>query len=66
MIKTVIELLMIYFNDDTPVSSSTLQRKCEECVISEAVAQNYIKKHLTSDGYVTYTITQKGKILRNK
>lgn len=66
MIKTVIELLMTYFNDDTPVSSSTLQRKCEECVISEAVAQNYIKKHVDPDGYVTYTITQKGKNLRNK
>lgn len=66
MISTVIELLMTYFNDDTPVSSSTLQRKCEECVISEAVAQDYIKKNLAPDGYDTYTITQKGKILRNK
>lgn len=65
MIKTVIELLMIYFIDDTPVSSSTLLRKCEECVISEAVAQDYIKKNLAPDGYVTYTITDNGKRLRN-
>ena len=66
MIKSIIELLMTYFNDDRPVSLNTLKTRCDENIIKDAIANNYIVERKGSDGYITYTITLKGKEFRNK
>lgn len=67
LINTVTPLLMHYFNDGSPVSARTLQRKCAKCVIDEALNSGFIREYgKDEDGYSLYIVTEKGRDKRNK
>lgn len=66
LIDTVTPLLMHYFNDGSPVSARTLQRKCAKCVIDEALSSGFIQEcGKDEDGYSLYVITESGRKKRN-
>lgn len=67
LIETVTSLMMHYFNDGSPVSARTLQRKCAKGVIDEALSSGFIREcRKDEDGYSFYIITEKGRDKRNK
>ena len=67
LIDTVTSLLMHYFNDGSPVSARTLQRKCAKSVIDEALNSGFIREYgKDEDGYSFYVVTEKGRDKRNK
>lgn len=67
MIDSVIRLLMVYFPDDRPVTGKTLERKCEQSVLDEALEKGFLRVYdKDCDGYNRYVITEAGKVRRNK
>lgn len=67
MIETVNAMLMCYFNDNSPISARTLQRKCAKGVIDEALRNGFIREYgKDEDGYSLYIVTEKGRDKRNK
>ena len=66
LINTVTSLLMHYFNDGSPVSARTLQRRCANGVIDEALSSGFIREYRKDeDGYSLYIVTEKGRDKRN-
>ena len=66
MINSVISMLMVYFNDNRPVTLRTLEKKCYPEVIDEAINDGYIERITQNTDEVLFVITKKGYNYRNK